>query len=104
MACHLRRVYKIIMRRRPCVNVPPPPQPQIVSRRNSVNAVTGTNRSRRAHDSHSVAGLRTITRVRHCSKFPAEYPRRRRRCRNGKHNYRSATGALWVGPWGQRQG
>lgn len=56
------------MRLRPCVNVPPP-QPQIASRRNSVNAVTGTNRSRRAHDSHSVAGLRTNTRVRHRSNF-----------------------------------
>jgi len=51
------------------VNVPTPPQPQIASRRNSVNAVTGTNRSRRAHDSHSVAGLRTNTRVRHRSNF-----------------------------------
>jgi len=56
------------MRLRPCVNVPPP-QPQIASRRNSVNAVTGTNRSRRAHDSHSVAGLPTNTRVRHRSNF-----------------------------------
>ncbi|KAF0761628.1 Uncharacterized protein FWK35_00020465 [Aphis craccivora] len=64
---------------------------------NSVNAVTGTNRSRRARDSHSVAGLRTITRVRHCSKFPAEeYPRRWwRRCPNGKHNYIAPRRALY---------
>lgn len=41
----------------------------VASRRNSVKAVTGTNRSRRAHDSHSVAGLRTNTRVHHRSKF-----------------------------------
>lgn len=72
-----------------------------VQRRNSTNAVTGTNRSRRAHDFHSVAGLRTNTRVvvrrrRHCSKFPTEYPRR---CPNILQ--RPATGGLWVGPRGQ---